>query len=168
MLIDLDLAVLLDEHGKNETSEEKKMAGTLEYMAIQILEGATRKEAAGTDHTYRHDLESFFYVFLSLCIRYGWPEGMEPKTDPLRRWYEGDFMDISRTKRGDITGGFEIYILGLFSPKFQAYKELARNLRTILFGKDTLSLYVETPEKPESLYDPVIKEFEVAAREARW
>ena len=167
MLIDLDLAVLVDENGKNETSEEKNMTGTLEYMAIQILEGTIRKETAGTDHTYRHDLESFFYVFLSLCIRYGWPEGMKPKTDPLRGWYTGEFKDISTTKRGHLeSGGFEIYILGLFSPEFQAYKELARNLRTILFGKDTL--YVETPEKPARLYYPIIKEFEDAAREARW
>lgn len=167
MLIDLDLAVLVDEAGKNETSEERNMTGTLEYMAIQILEGAIRKETAGTDHTYRHDLESFFYVFISLCIRYGWPRGKEPKTDPLRRWYEGDFKDISRTKRGDVEpGGFEIYILGLFSPKFQAYKELARNLRTILFGKG--ALYVETPEKPATLYHPIIKVFEDAIREVRW
>jgi Fungal protein kinase len=68
MLIDLDLAVLVGEDGKNETSEERNMTGTLEYMAIQILEGAVRKETAGTDHTYRHDLDSFFYVFLSRCI----------------------------------------------------------------------------------------------------
>lgn len=63
MLIDLDLAVLVGEDGKNETSEERNMTGTLEYMAIQILEGATRKETAGTDHTYRHDLESFSTYF---------------------------------------------------------------------------------------------------------
>ena len=143
------------------------MTGTLEYMAIQILEGTIRKETAGTDHTYRHDLESFFYVFLSLCIRYGWPEGMEPKTDPLRRWYEGDFNDISRTKRGDVEpGGFEVHVLPHFSPEFQAQKELARNIRTILFGRG--ALYVETPEKPATLYDPIIKVFEDAIREIRW
>ncbi|MCJ1430243.1 hypothetical protein MMC29_008160 [Sticta canariensis] len=167
MLIDLDLAVLVGEDGKNETSEERNMTGTLEYIAIQILEGATRKETAGTDHTYRHDLESFFYVFLSLCIRYGYTEGKEPRTDPLRRWCEGDFNDISRTKRGDVSAAFEIYILGLFSPKFQAYKELARNLKTILFGKDDV-LYVESPEKPARLYDPIIKVFEEAIQEVRW
>lgn len=167
MLIDLDLAVLVGEDGRNETSEERNMTGTLEYMAIQILEGATRKETAGTDHTYRHDLESFFYVFLSLCIRYGYAEGKELKTDPLRRWYEGNFNDISRTKRGDVEpGGFEIHVLPHFSPEFQAQKEVARNLRTILFGKG--ALYVETPEKPATLYDPIIKVFEDAIRKVRW
>lgn len=109
MLIDLDLTVLVSEDGKNETSEERNMTGTLEYMAIQILEGAIRKKTVGADHPYRHDLESFFYVFVSLCIRYGWPSDMEPKTDPLRRWYEGDFKDITAIKRGHLEpGGFEI------------------------------------------------------------
>ena len=167
MLIDLDLAVLVGEDGKNETSEERNMTGTLEYMAIQILEGAIRKETAGIDHTYRHDLESFFYVFLSLCIHYGWPEGMKPKTDPLRGWYTGDFMDIWATKRGHLEpGGFEISVLDRFSPEFQAQKELAKHLRTILFSEG--ALYVETPEKPARLYDRIIKEFEDAIREARW
>ena len=167
MLIDFDLGVLVGEDGKNETSEEKNMTGTLEYMAIQILEGAIRKETAGTDHTYRHDLESFFYVFLSLCIRYGWPDGKKPKTDPLKRWYTGDFDDISGRKRGDIEpGGFEIYVLKHFSPEFQAQKALARKLRTILFSKG--ALYVDTPQKPATLYDPIIKLFEDAIRETRW
>ena len=167
MLIDLDLAVLVGEDGKNETSEERNMMGTLEYMAIQILEGATRKETAGTDHTYRHDLESFFYVFLSLCIRYGWPEGMKPKTDPLIRWYKGDFDEISRNKRGDVTDRFEKYVLDVLSSKFQAQKKLARSFRTILFGEGS-ELYVETPEKPAKLYERIIKEFEEAIREVRW
>jgi Fungal protein kinase len=167
MLIDLDLAVLVNEHGKNETSEERNMTGTLEYMAIQILEGAIRKETAGTDHTYWHDLESFFYVFLSLCIRYGYEKGKEPKTDSLKAWYEGNFESICKIKNGELEPrGFEIYILGQFSPKFQAQKELARNLRTILFGKG--ALYVETPQKPATLYDPIIKAFKDAVQEIRW
>ncbi|KAI9803914.1 MAG: hypothetical protein M1825_001794 [Sarcosagium campestre] len=167
MLIDLDLAVSVGEDDKNETSEERNMTGTLEYMAIQILEGATTKETAGTDHTYRHDLESFFYVFLSLCIRYGWPAGMQPKTDPLIGWYSGDLDAISVAKRGYIeAGGFKKYVLGRFSPEFQAQKELAKNLRIILFGEG--ELYIETPEKPARLYDRIIEEFDDAIREARW
>lgn len=36
--------------------------GTLEFMAIEILGQYGR-------HSYRHDLESFFYVLLWICIR---------------------------------------------------------------------------------------------------
>ncbi len=167
MLIDLDLAVSVGEDGKNETSEERNMTGTLEYMAIQTLEGAIRKETAGTDHTYQHDLEAFFYVFLSLCSRYGWPSDIGPRTDPLRTWYQGSFENIATTKRGGLEpDGFEIYVLGHFSPTFQDQKGLARNLRNILFGKG--ALYVKLPEKPATLYDPIIKVFEDAIREVRW
>ena len=35
----------------------------MEFMTIEVLEGRA--------HTYRHDLESFFYVFLWVIIRYG-------------------------------------------------------------------------------------------------
>ena len=88
MLIDYDLAVQIGADGKSETSGEKNMTGTLDFMAIEILEGAVRKETAGIDHTYRHDLESFFYVFLALCIRHGWGEDAKPKRDILRNWYD--------------------------------------------------------------------------------
>lgn len=84
MLIDFDLAVTVDEGGKNERIEEQVMTGTLEFIAIEILEGALRKDTSGIEHTCRHDLESFFYVFLSVCIRYGWDDGKAPNQNPLR------------------------------------------------------------------------------------
>jgi hypothetical protein len=37
--------------------------GTMQFMAIEVLQGK--------GHTYRHDLESFLYVFIWMCIRYG-------------------------------------------------------------------------------------------------
>jgi Fungal protein kinase len=165
MLIDFDLAVTVDEDYQNETSREKNMTGTLEYMAIQILEGTLTKETAGIDHTYRHDLESFFYVFLTLCIRYGW-KSMAPK-DPLRAWYTGSFEDICRMKRGDIgRGGFDMFILNKFSPTFECLKGLARELRDILFG--TGDLFVGTPKRPRTLYDPMIEAFEEAIQSFKW
>jgi hypothetical protein len=51
MLIDLDLAKELD----SGPSGARHRTGTMEFMAIEVLEGRA--------HTYRHDLESFFYVF---------------------------------------------------------------------------------------------------------
>ena len=51
MLIDLDLAKELN----SSPSGARHRTGTMEFMAIEVLEGRA--------HTYRHDLESFFYVF---------------------------------------------------------------------------------------------------------
>ncbi|KAH0538362.1 hypothetical protein FGG08_005057 [Glutinoglossum americanum] len=52
MLIDLDLVKELD----SGPSGARHRTGTMEFMAIEVLEGKA--------HTYRHDLESFFHVFL--------------------------------------------------------------------------------------------------------
>lgn len=59
MLIDLDLAKELG----SGTSGARHRTGTMEFMAIEVLRGTT--------HTYRHDLESIFYVFLWVVICYG-------------------------------------------------------------------------------------------------
>lgn len=64
MLIDLDLAKELN----TGPSGARHRTGTMEFMAIEVLQGHT--------HTYRHDLESFFYVFLWTIICYD-PEGDE-------------------------------------------------------------------------------------------
>jgi hypothetical protein len=58
-LIDLDLAKELD----SVPSGASHRTGTIQFMAIEVLQGK--------GHTYRHDLESFFYVFIWMCIRYG-------------------------------------------------------------------------------------------------
>ena len=167
MLIDFDLAVTVDEDCKNERTEEQVMTGTLEYIAIEILEGALRKDTSGIEHTYRHDLESFFYVFLSVCIRYGWKGGVAPKENPLSTWYTGKLDNISRTKRGDIEqGGFDIHVLSKFSYAFECVKGLAKTLRDILFLKG--ALYTGTPQQPAALYSPMIKAFEDAIESLKW
>jgi hypothetical protein len=62
--VDLDLAKELD----SGPSGARHRTGTMEFMAIEVLESRA--------HTYRHDLESFFYVYLWVIIRYGQEEGM--------------------------------------------------------------------------------------------
>ncbi|KAH6701368.1 hypothetical protein BKA61DRAFT_495533, partial [Leptodontidium sp. MPI-SDFR-AT-0119] len=79
-LINLDLAKELD----SMPSRARYRTGTMQFMAIEVLDGK--------GHIYRHDLESFFYVFVWMCIRYGY-EGtgkqkpgkmVRPKTNILR------------------------------------------------------------------------------------
>ena len=170
MLIDLDLAVRVGADGKNEPTEAHTMTGTLEYMAIEILEGGLDRETVGIEHTYRHDLESFFYVLLFACMRYGWEAGKSPKSHPLSEWYTGSIEDIYRTKSGDIAAAFERVVIPKFSPKFAFAKGLARKLRDILFFKGPSKgfFYTGTPEKPEELYDPMIQAFDEAIRTLKW
>ena len=51
MLIDLDLAEELN----SLPSGASHRTGTMQFMAVEVLQGK--------GHAYRHDLESFFYVF---------------------------------------------------------------------------------------------------------
>ncbi|KAL0631052.1 hypothetical protein Q9L58_010091 [Maublancomyces gigas] len=56
-LIDLDMAI---ETSDTEPSGAPHRTGTMEFMAIGTLNGEV--------HTFRHDLESFYYVFLWICV----------------------------------------------------------------------------------------------------
>ncbi len=47
-----------------ERTGGRHMTGTMEFMAIDVLRGV--------EHTYRHDLESFFYLLLWMCARRAW------------------------------------------------------------------------------------------------
>ena len=60
MLIDLDLA---KELGAGPSGARCR-TGTMEFMAVDAL--------LNRDHTYRHDLESLFYVLIWQCGRRGW------------------------------------------------------------------------------------------------
>ncbi|KGQ01897.1 hypothetical protein PAAG_11287 [Paracoccidioides lutzii Pb01] len=77
MLIDLDLA---QEVGSGQ-SDSQHRTGTMEFMAIEVL--------CNIDHTYQHDLESFFYVFIWQCARHGWGKDNNPRDSKLRAWYTG-------------------------------------------------------------------------------
>lgn len=60
MLIDEDLAKEIG----SEESGAPHQTGTMEFMAIQVLQRVA--------HPYRHDFESFFYVLLWICARCTW------------------------------------------------------------------------------------------------
>ncbi|KAI9770216.1 MAG: hypothetical protein M1839_003244 [Geoglossum umbratile] len=148
MLIDLDLAKELD----SGPSGARHRTGTMEFMAIEVLKGMA--------HTYRHDLESFFYVFLWVIIRYGQETDKNlPKKSRLRDWYKGTYDQIARIKKGDMSEFEEI--TAEFPPMFEDVKGLAEELRDILFG--TGRLFTGTYKKREDLdrmYDGMINAFE--------
>ena len=154
MLIDLDLA---KEVGSGR-SGARHQTGTMEFMAIQVLQRVA--------HTYRHDLESFFYVFLWICARRAWEWGSWRRTaeqpNILREWYTGTFDDIARAKRGYMhVDGFED-ILGEFPRTFDCVKPLCRKIRGILFPYKNGLLVGTPPGPPDGLYDPIIKAFDDA------
>ncbi|EDN08361.1 predicted protein, partial [Histoplasma mississippiense (nom. inval.)] len=138
-------------------SGARHQTGTMEFMAIEVL--------LNIDHTYRHDLESFFYVLIWQCARHGWEKLNElqghgqdpPKDSMLREWYTGTYKKIATYKRGNMeAGGFE-YLLQEFPPDFERVKHLCRTIRGVLFPYGKEGLIVGTPQVPQRLYDPIIK-----------
>ncbi len=153
MLIDLDLAIV-----DGERTGGRHMTGTMEFMAIDVLRGV--------EHTYRHDLESFFYLLLWMCARRAWERGFQcrtrdrPKRNILRKWYGSNAADVADAKRGTMhTDGFKD-ILNEFAPAFDCIKPLSEKVRSILFPltRDG-ELDLGTPADPNTLYEPIIKAF---------
>ncbi|CAD6498985.1 BgTH12-04639 [Blumeria graminis f. sp. triticale] len=141
VLIDLDLAISLTDDNCSESS--KTLTGTMEFMAVGILKEYTYPSNVPDTHTYRHDLESFFFVLISACIRFGWGKNESPHIETIRKWYKG----------------FEDTLLKAFSSKFECLKDLATTLRKILFERQK-TMWIATDPRPLNLYHSILKAFD--------
>ncbi|KAK6225745.1 hypothetical protein QIS74_01792 [Colletotrichum tabaci] len=106
ILIDLDSAVELAE----ESGTELGITGTRPFMAIGVLKGE--------HHTYRHDLESFLYVFLWAIITNH--EENPPATSKLRQWSNGDWEVLAVRKSLDMDRDNFQSILEEFTSEFRS------------------------------------------------
>lgn len=155
MLIDFDLAKEQD----GGPSGARHRTGTMQFMAIEVLRGL--------DHTYRHDLESFFYVLLWMCARCAWDEmkrfRKEGETAPdeslLRKWEIGKFKDIADAKEGHMTVNSLERIMNEFPETFNIAKPLCLRIRSILFGDTARLMFGTTDGDPGRLYDRIIAAF---------
>ncbi|KAG9249588.1 serine/threonine-protein kinase Sgk2 [Emericellopsis atlantica] len=162
MLIDLDLA----KERNSGPSGARHQTGTMQFMAVEVLRRA--------DHTYRHDLESFFYVLLWMCVRQSWNNGFAreekpPKESLLRKWEIGNFTDIARIKSGDMTVDGLERLLGEFPASLDVVKPLCLRMRKILFplDKDERMSFGTPAGDPDQLYNPFIAAFEEAIKSVR-
>lgn len=156
MLIDLDLAIV-----DGERTGGRQMTGTMEFMAIDVLRGIK--------HTYRHDLESFFYVLLWICARRAWESEFQcstrdrPRKSILGKWYGNDAADAADAKHYNMhADGFES-ILKEFVPAFDCIKPLCKRVREILFPHTRNGeLDLTTKSDHRDLYSPFINAFDDA------
>jgi serine/threonine protein kinase len=148
MLIDLNLAKKLD----SGPTGARHRTGIIEFMAIEVFEG--------TAHTYRHNLESFFYVFLWIIIRYGQEtDGDLPKISRLRDWYKETYDHIADIKKRHMNRKRFRDILDEFPLKFDGLKELAEELRRTLFPIKDESFFTGIYRDPEKLYKFMVDAF---------
>ncbi|KID96855.1 serine/threonine-protein kinase Sgk2, partial [Metarhizium majus ARSEF 297] len=155
MLIDLDLAKVRD----SGPSGARHQTGTMQFMAIEVLRRV--------DHTYRHDLESFFYVLLWICARCSWAsrfggEEKPPRESLLRKWEIGTFKDIANAKLGHMTVNGLEELMDEFPCFFDIVKPLCLKIRSILFG-ETARLVIGTPASdPDQFYNAIIVAYDEA------
>ncbi|VCU41213.1 Bgt-50511 [Blumeria graminis f. sp. tritici] len=158
LLIDLDLAISLND--VNSEQNRQTMTGTMEYIALGILQANIYETGKGYNHTYRHDLESFFYVLVSACIRFGWGNKKSGHTDVLSKWYTGTVQNMYLNKKEAVSHKyFKKCLLDHFSTRYDCVKALVTRLRIILFDRST---GVDTSTNPfaDEVYDLILKAFD--------
>lgn len=150
-LIDLDSGIEFDQ----EFDREFGITGTRPFMGIGLLRGEP--------HTYRHDLESFLYVFLwvVLCNHQENP----PESSKLRQWSRGDWGELAACKARDMSKQGFSRILDEFHGEFHSLAPLAERLREIIIPLRNGALWTGTDESQgavKSAYDEIIRAFEDA------
>ncbi|CAD6500142.1 BgTH12-04245 [Blumeria graminis f. sp. triticale] len=159
MLIDLDHSVKMK--GNLALEDDRSLTGTMKFMALERLQHA-RDTGKSIGRTCRHDLESFFYVFIIGCIEY--EDVSANEANDLNDWCTNDVKSNFKFKRDDIQN-FDIEILDRFTASFKGLKELAEKLRQILFHDD--GRYIETPVDCGPLYSRMIKALDKTVEEIR-
>jgi serine/threonine protein kinase len=160
VLIDFDLALDL-----NNVRAVEPLVGSDGFMAIGIL--------SGRPHTYRHDLESLFYVFLWIAIgndhkhddAYDILEGI-PKTSRLWKWCSMDFRSVGREKAADMSPEGFLGILGEFSADFAPLRDLAKELHALIFPLRNGQIFTGTETEQVAvnrLYDGMADAFNRSA-----
>ena len=101
VLIDLDFAARVTEHGDPLDGESFPPAGTLNFRACDLLTPQNPPKAY-----YRHDLESFFYALLWIQLHY--VDGKEidhPGVDFFEFNFHGTWNVTRFKKKGFLVGG---------------------------------------------------------------
>ncbi|KAI1463748.1 uncharacterized protein F4812DRAFT_446286 [Daldinia caldariorum] len=122
-LIDLDLAIKVD---RIEASGAKGITGTRAFMAIGVL--------LGEDHTFMHDLESFFWVLFWICIHYKGP-GQEGKPTKYENWNYENPESLATYKAGTISkeSDFIRTMENNFTSYYQVLRPWVNRLRRVVF-----------------------------------
>lgn len=125
-LIDLDLAIR--EHRKGASGAMGK-TGTRAFMAIGAL--------LGEQHSFMHDLESFFWVLFWICIHHDGPDQGRVILQ-FDKWNYVDMEELAKLKLGTVAKEtiFVKTITDNFTAYFESFIPLMKSLRKIIFPWD--------------------------------
>ncbi|WVO13559.1 hypothetical protein L204_101180 [Cryptococcus depauperatus] len=124
-LIDLDLAIKVSRIG---ASGAKGMTGTRAFMAIGVH--------LGHEHSFMHDLESFFWVLFWICIHYDGPG--QPVSSKYDRWNYEEDSELAVLKAGTIVeeNMFVNIMFNSFTPFYKPLIPLMKKIRKKVFPND--------------------------------
>ncbi|KAK2124514.1 hypothetical protein NOF04DRAFT_1372386 [Fusarium oxysporum II5] len=121
-----------------EPEKPYSLSGTKTFMVIDLSRGSDDRVL----HTYRPDLESFFYVFLFMAVP---GHGRASDESRLRPWEVlwRNWPEIAEKKK-DISSDDFAAILAEFCPGFKGLESLAHSLRDVLFFPDVNEFFTGT------------------------
>ncbi|KAL7931331.1 hypothetical protein V8C35DRAFT_282676 [Trichoderma chlorosporum] len=137
-LIDLDLAIKEQRDG---ASGAEGKTGTRAFMAIGAL--------LGEQHSFMHDLESFFWVLFWLCIHY---DGQNSRVvERFDKWNYMDTDDLADQKLGIVAdeSNFISRITNNFTPYYQPLIPWVNRLRKVKKKKKEEEEVEEEEEEKE-------------------
>jgi hypothetical protein len=147
-LIDLDMAKEIG----SDSSGAMNLTGTMEFMAINVL-------WQSKPHSYRDDLESFFYVLIWICVMYEstgdrhyTQDAENKKCSPpvLGGWSRADAADVkSAQMNGEVR--FQ-HILNGFSDGFRELESMMKEIRQALFPPQWERVTSESEGERDRLY----------------
>lgn len=123
-LIDLDLAVREQREG---ASGAKGKTGTRAFMAIGALLGHEQ-------HSFMHDLESFFWVLFWICVHYNGPNESRV-VHAYEKWNYVDTDVLAKLKKGEVSdeGDFIRSVEENFTSYYQPLVSWVNRLRKVVF-----------------------------------
>ncbi|KAK4032667.1 hypothetical protein C8A01DRAFT_50595 [Parachaetomium inaequale] len=123
-LIDLDSATREQRNGT--PGADDKMIGTWVFMAVGVL--------MREDHSFMHDLESFFWVLFWICIHWYGP-GESRVVAEFEMWHDVRAGELAALKKGHVSheGDFLRAAKRNFTPYYQPMIPWVNKLRKAVF-----------------------------------
>jgi hypothetical protein len=151
VLNDCDLVSLADTPGRSEN----KRTGAIPFMAIDLLK--PDGQAGLVKHIYRHDMESFIWVFIWLCFQY---KDGKFHHGPLDEWAKVDADQCAAKKNFFLSypqkpsylthaGWFRLNTLGNYLA-VRSYFRVHHNLK-LSAAQSLLAIYGPTAEHQEEI-----------------
>ena len=120
-LIDLDLAIKLE---NIVASGAPSKTGTRIFMAIGALKGE--------EHNFMHDLESFFWVLLWMCVHWNGPDKEDTKST-LENWNFMNSTELIRNKTSIVEEECFLQILTEFTSHCTEMEKCVKKIHGIVF-----------------------------------